>query len=620
MKQAYLQMGAPNYERFKASINQLEDLGAKIRHRVYPYAAIGQIESGSEALIGTIPGVRQLFVGKIEEVELATLAGREIMLAKAYNKVFFSTMTPPRSADFAAGDPLPLDLPPLEIPQEYLDEIKEARRNAPEGPMPFPEATSEFLLGHVAVGAILPESVPGTGSHNWTTHEEQTTTEKILSAFDWWARHSPNQELRFSYEINYEVPVTVEPMEDGQNTIEDVWAGQSLAHLGYTEGNYFAQCYDYINEMRGRYDADWGFVCFVLHGFPGQRFDMGALAYAYLGGPLNVNVYSVGAYGPGILDRVIAHESGHTFYTLDEYPSAMVTCSSRSGYLNAENANKQRGGNACVSNVPCVMRGGSQSTPFNILDPCYYTCGQVGWWDEDADGIPDPLDTEPEVNWVALDSEPYAGAPSIDTVRADRATFTGSVSSVPYVNRNERSMFHGVGFTVEPVSAEYRVDGGPWTPCEPLDGRFDDTTERYSFTVRGLAPWHTYNIEVRAVTAHGNVTPDDKLAAVEVYSDQEPPIVLINSSNPTQAPVSISFTPYHSSREAGASVRVEIAIYDVMGRKIKSVENGDFATGAYYEANWDGTDSNGGAVPAGVYFVGMLSQGRMTAEKLLVIP
>jgi hypothetical protein len=619
MSQAYLQMRSTSYEQFTDSMNRLEDLGAIIRHRIYPHAAIGLIESGSEPLLGTVPGVRQLFVGEIEEGQLSSFSGREVFLAKAYNNVFFSPMSPPRSASLPEVEPVPIDLGPRSIPEEYLERMKQRRRNAPEIPPPFPEATSEFLLGHIAVAGILPESVPGVGIHNWLTQEEQKATEELISAMDWWARHSPNQELRFSYEINYATPVYVEPMEDGQDAIEQVWAGQSLESLGYSGEDHFEQSYEYVNEMRQRYGADWGFIVFILHGFPGQQFD-GFLAYAYLGGPFNVNCYSNGYLGSGNLDRVVAHESGHTFYTLDEYPIAPVSCSSRSGYLNAENANKQQGGNSCKSNVPCVMRGGSQPTPFEILEPCYYTRGQVGWWDEDADGIPDILDAEPAVDWVGLGTEGDPGAAGIDTVFSDRAVVRGAVSSVPIDNRNSRSMLGGVDFTVEPVSAEYRVDGGPWAPCEPADGRFDKPKERFEINLSGLGPWSTHVVDVRAVTAHGVTTPEEEIATINIFSALEPPLVSIKSSNPSGTPVTIRFSPYHSSEESGVSVGVDLAVYDAMGRRLRTLEDGRFSTGAFYSTTWDGTDSNGETVPAGVYFVVIESEGRLAANKLMVIP
>lgn len=621
MKQVYLRMNASSYEQFGDAINQLEDRGALIRHRIYPIAAMGLIPEGSEASIGGLAGVRQIFVEEIAGEQMLGMTEQEIFLAKAYNNIFFSKLTQPRSEALPDIEPVPVDLAPRSIPEEYIEEMKDAWRGVPGVPPPLPEATSEFLMGHIAVAAILPESDPGFGNHNWAKLEEEKATEEVISAMDWWARHSPNQELRISYEINYAVSVQTEPMEKGQDSIEHIWAGQSLTDLGYKSGNHFQKSYQYINDMRLRYDADWGFIVFVLHGFPGQQFNR-FLAYAYLGGPFNVNVYSNGYLGPGKLDRVIAHESGHTFYTLDEYPLAPASCSSRSGYLNAENANKQQGGSSCKSDVPCVMRAGGQPTPFEILDPCHYTVGQVGWWDSDEDGVADILDMDPVVDRVVLESGGSGGVASVDTIFGSAATLRGSVSAVPLPNKNPlRSMLQDVDFTVEHVAAEYRLNDGPWTPCEPTDGRFDSSGEGFWLALEYLTPLQVHTVDVRAVTAHGNATPDDMISSFElvfVY-DPEPPIRIL-SSNPVSPPVSVSFEPSHSSGRVGVIVSVEVAVYDALGRKLKTLESGDFRTGRFYDTRWDGTGPDGHAVPAGVYFVGMRSEGRMVSNKLLVIP
>lgn len=620
MEFAYVRMDASSPEEFNEAINVLEGRGAVIRHRIYPIAAMGLMEQSSRFLMHGIDGVRTVFVGKIAEDYIAAMERREALLAKAYNNIYFPSTSRATSESRPEFEPVPIDPEPLLPPQEYVDALKAPWQGA-GSPPPFPQATSEFMLGHIAVAAILPESAPGFGSHDWLNSEEEKATEELISAMDWWARHSPGQELTFSYEINYAVPVLVEPMEDGQNQIEEVWAGQSLTHLGYAGRTHFDQSRQYINDMRANYNADWGVVIFVLHGFAGQWFDMmgSALAYAYLGGPLNVNVYSNGYLGPEKLDRVIAHETGHSFYTLDEYPVAPVSCSSRSGYLNVENANKQQGGPTCKSDVPCVMRGGSQPTPFDILEPCYYTCGQVGWWDGDGDGIPDILDTEPKVDRLILATDHKEGSVA-DTVFAEAATLEGTVSAVPIENRNSRSFVKEFNFTVEDVGAEYRVNGGPWTPCEPSDGRFDETIEGYRFTLADLVPWLVHTVDVRAITVHGNVTPDDALISLKVVFGYEasPPMALLTSS-PAKPPFSIKFQPVAPSGAVGLMVPVEVAVYDPMGRKLRTLESGEFQTGRVYSTDWDGRDSEGRLISPGVYAIAMNSQGEIRSRKVLVV-
>jgi hypothetical protein len=621
MKAVYVSMSASSYGEFAEGINFIEDNGGVMRHRIYPYAAMGEILEGTELALGAAPGMRDLFIGEVTSEQMLSLSKYEKFLAKAYNNVYFPTgkkEEPGNSPGTVA--PVPIDPGPRAIPEEYIEDVKAmaATRGVPP---PTSPATSEFMLGHIAVGAILPESEPGFGSQDWISFEEERATEELLSAMDWWARHSPNQELRFSYEINYRVPVNTEPLDKGGDLIESVWAGQSLSNLGYRDGNYFSKAYSYIFDMRDRYKTDWGFIVFILHGNPGQAFD-GFLAYAYLGGPFNVNAYSNGYLGTAKLDRVIAHETGHTFYTLDEYPNTYATCTSRSGYLAAENANQQQGGSGCKSNVPCVMRGGSQPTPFDVLEPCYFTRGQVGWWDGDEDEIPDILDTDPLVLSAGPDTAGMGWVMTGDTLITPNPTFKGRVEAVPIGNINPYSMVNQYDFTVETVKAQYRVDEGPWQLCEPSDGRFDDPIEGFRFTARDLSPWAYHTIDVRAVTEHGNATPGELISSSQWYIRPEPtePHVWLVSSNPSALPVSVSFSPSHPSGRTGMLVPVEIAVYDVKGRKLTTLETGNYERGRLYNLSWDGSDADGNRMPAGVYFVGLNSQGRLRADKVIMIP
>jgi hypothetical protein len=624
MNAAYVRLEASSHEEFNAAIKFIENHGAVLRHRIYPHAAMGEIPEGAELILGAAPAMRDIFVGEVTSDKMTSLSKYEKWLAKAYNNVYFPSGKegPSSSAGVTAVpvDPVPIDPEPLLVPRESMDKVK-AMAAARGVPPPMFPATSEFLLGHIAVGVILTESKPGFGSQNWVSLEEGIATEEIISAMDWWARHSPNQELRFSYEIHYRVPVNTEPMDRGGEEIEAIWAGDSFSYLGYSEGDHFEQGFSYIFDMRDRYNADWGFSIFILHGNPGQMFD-GFFAYAYLGGPFNVNVYSNGSLGPGKLDRVVAHESGHTFYTLDEYPNNYATCSSRSGYLNAENSNQQRGGSGCKLNIPCVMRGASQPDSFDDLEPCYYTQGQVGWWDTDEDGIPDILDTDPIVNSIVPDTAGVGPVLVGDTLRTLTPSFKGTVEAVPIKNKNPFSMANAYDFTVEPVRAEYRVDRGPWLPCQPYDGSFDDPVEVYRFTLDEVSPWEYHTVEVRAVTAHGNATPDLLVASGRWFIGPEPtdPPAWLVSSNPSSLPVSITFSPSHPSGQMGLAVPVEVAIYDVMGRKIAALETGDYLTGVLYDLEWDGSDANGERMPAGVYFIGISSQGRLRADKVILIP
>ncbi len=625
MKNAYIRLYRGSHRELANAARAAESLGAVLRHRVYPYAMMGEIPAGSEPSLRAVPGVRDIFVGHVPRDRMGAMAAAERNIAKAYNAVYYGFQGSSEAGP--EGDLAPADLErviidpgPLRIPERYLEGLPGTAGDMAGASRSWPP-TSEFMLGHVAVGVIMPES-DGVGSHDWTDAEEEKMVEEVISAMNFWAKHAPGNALEFTYEINYRVPVRVEPLDRGGWMIEDKWAGMSLSSLGFEGSNYFVQSYSYVNEIKRRYDSDWGFLIFILHGREGQSFGS-FLAYSYLGGPFNVNVSSNGSLGPDNLDRVIAHETGHTFYTLDEYPSSPHDCSVRSGYLNVENANKYHGGETCKLNVMCIMRGADPSYTIDLLPPCVYTKGQVGWWDSDEDGIPDVLDTDPVVESLRLDLEETGAVAAGDTLFSSWATFDGSVAAAPLINMNMFSEVSPRSVTIEPVRAEYRLDGGPWTSCEPGDLGFDSPSETFSFAVHALAPFRWHKVDVRSVTEHGNVTPDSLVESIEFFSVPRPgktAVVNLTSSSPARYPVSISFAPEHRSGASGEIVAVRVAVYDVTGRRVAVLEDGDFETGRFHWTQWDGLGTGGERMPAGVYFVSMKSGGKVASRKLLVIP
>lgn len=614
---AYIQFNVSSHEEFNSAVNFAEDHGAFLNHRFYPYSAIGLVPDGAVATLETSAAVNHVYVGRVPEISIAAMETHEAYLAQAYNNLFFS------SVDADLGTP-PAEVMVLTdcrpIPRKYLDEI--CASSADAEPPPSVPPICEFMLGHVVVGMIMPESAPGVGAFDWTESEEQKTVEETISAMEWWMGHGPERSLCFSYDINYRVPVDVEPMAMGGDEVEDLWAGQSLEYLGYVGANHFDQCYKYIEGTREQYEADWGFVSFVLDGREDVSF--GAyVAYSFIGGPFTVTINANGPIGPHNLDRIFGHVMGNTFYCLDEFGDSHFTCTDRSGYMNVENGNKLRGGNGCKISVPCIMRAAADPTVLQDLSPCYYTQGVVGWWDEDEDGIPDILDTNPVLRSVKVDTTGLSGVVKEDTLFARELSVTGTVAAVPIPNRNPYSLNSNVDFTVERVRAEFRVNEGSWMDCEPDDGRFDGPTEKFRFTAKNLMPGLANTVEVRGATAHGNVTPDSAAAAFEFYvvhSETGSGHLRILTSNPTRAPISIGFVPSHPSVAEGNLIAVEIAIYDAAGRKIRIVESGQFAAGKYDTVEWDGEDSSGIPVATGVYLVVMDCRGNREAEKVVVIP
>jgi flagellar hook assembly protein FlgD len=78
--------------------------------------------------------------------------------------------------------------------------------------------------------------------------------------------------------------------------------------------------------------------------------------------------------------------------------------------------------------------------------------------------------------------------------------------------------------------------------------------------------------------------------------------------------------PFDPSVPRGTLISVEIAVYDAMGRKIRTVKSDNLASGEFDRVEWDGEDSSGNQVAAGVYLVGMNCRDKKQAQKIIVIP
>lgn len=74
----------------------------------------------------------------------------------------------------------------------------------------------------------------------------------------------------------------------------------------------------------------------------------------------------------------------------------------------------------------------------------------------------------------------------------------------------------------------------------------------------------------------------------------------------------------HFTVDLPKATEVEIAIYDLLGRKIASLLSGDQAAGQYL-LEWDGRDDNGVVVPTGMYFVRVSSDEFNAAQKIMLM-
>ena len=85
-----------------------------------------------------------------------------------------------------------------------------------------------------------------------------------------------------------------------------------------------------------------------------------------------------------------------------------------------------------------------------------------------------------------------------------------------------------------------------------------------------------------------------------------------------------SSNPMHSGEARLAfglakSEKVEVRVFDVTGRSVKTVANRVFAGGTEHVVVWDGTDEAGNKVKSGVYFYQLKTPTWTSQKKLAVL-
>jgi hypothetical protein len=123
---------------------------------------------------------------------------------------------------------------------------------ADNAPAPGYSQTSEFMIGRVAIGVILPESNGrvDASNHNWDSSRENKVISEIVSGISWLQDHphAPG-DLTFIYNVYRRVPTGYEPAVHSQEE-EGLWIGETLAALGYGSGDYFKRARDFNNALR----------------------------------------------------------------------------------------------------------------------------------------------------------------------------------------------------------------------------------------------------------------------------------------------------------------------------------------------------------------------------------
>jgi hypothetical protein len=506
---------------YATAIRQLETAGAHIQHVFPPNVLIGQLSPTLTPGELASSGVTAVYREAVNPDELAAYGPPAQRAGRAWNALL-AALTPQSAAsqitvalagaDLVGDALLPPDLPAGS--QTMLASVA--------GDEPGYYQTSEFMIGRVAVGIILPESNGSVdpSTEDWTEQEKERVYGEIVAATNWWATQEPAARLTFVYDdhSSQPVPVSYEPISRPQND-QELWIGEAMGRLGYDgTTSYFARVRDYVNNLRATYQTDWAFAIFVIDSSndADNYFAAGYFAYAYLGGPFMVMTYGNNGYGINNMDAVAAHEMGHIFLALDQYIGAHVPCTTTAGYLAVETQNSLYG--ACASNEPSIMRG--QVWPYANGAIDRYARGQIGWWDGDGDGVLDPVDTSTDII-LAQETRPEAR----QTIR-----YAGSARDIPVpsTQRCPTTINRITGLT-------YRLDDGDWQPASPADGAFDSFQETFTFALPPL-PEGIYQLDL---LVHTSLDGDRFFNAVDMVvvpsPDSSAPLQRLQDlpSNPT---------------------------------------------------------------------------------------
>jgi len=163
---------------------------------------------------------------------------------------------------------------------------------------------------------------------------------------------------------------------------------------------------------------------------------------------------------------ILAHEIGHVFWAMDEYVGSGAHPTDTSGYFNAVNGNFE----TLPDHQPCIMSGDVDlNTCFQNHTVCSYTRLQVGWRDQDANGVQDVTDPGPD---PLLSSPPPSGI-----VHGLYPVLQGIGYVTPLPTQNTISAHDVQVNTI--TSASFRVDGGAWQDAGPSDGAFNGGIEQF---------------------------------------------------------------------------------------------------------------------------------------------
>ena len=397
--------------------------------------------------------------------------------------------------------------------REVQRAVEKAMASRATAPRPQParamNQNSEVLAGSILANFIFPES-NGTRESNletWSDDDMREARIGVAGAFLAWQAWT-QMDINTTFNLLERVPTGYEPIQHDMSS-DELWLVDTMQSLGwgFTGGNSLGIVHEFNEDARATFRTRWVVTSFIAcaRNTPNHRFGGGGAnytAYANLGGPYMVEPFPAGTDPNGIgetlvFSKIVQHEVGHCFWTLDEYPGAPGTCGNSSGYLNYTNGNISMigpGGEEvrCEALTPCIMhiapRTG-QGRPW-----CRYSLGHLGVVDDNSNGYPDIFEAAPEIVF-----EP--AGPETVTTNQFTLRFKAIARAVP--NRNPGQDPNTRVDLASPVDEVRYVTGdNVGFELQPVDGASDELMEDFVVPIP-LAAVGESRIEIRARNAAG---------------------------------------------------------------------------------------------------------------------
>lgn len=369
-----------------------------------------------------------------------------------------------------------------------------------------PLDTGEFFLGRVSVTPVFLDSTGQTDpkTQSWSAQvdpqgrdEIDQVMAKLEAGLQWWTDtldtfgsvHTLEFEIDRTY-VDTPFPTRFEPI-DRNGSEFNLYVTEFLTAVGHANVSSIEQGIRQFNhQQRLAHGTDWAFTIFIADASEDadDRFAPGAGhrgAFAFPGGQFIVIPSTRSA-------AIFAHEVGHIFWAMDEYPTGHSWSETR-GYYNTQNLNGIRN-NPDPQFEPeiSIMLG------FDPLDAAFAanvspasTLAMVGWQDSDGDGVFDLADVPLE-----LDADGHFDA------TAAVYHFAGTARAVPLLNQNSAGTQSDI--TLNRISEiQYRLDDGPWI----MAAQPDQPTVEFALQVPLSEPFST--IHWRAIdTSTGITSPE----------------------------------------------------------------------------------------------------------------